>query len=191
MLAAIACRSPTQARPSAAPHSGRPASDDELRAYCASSALPCRENVHILLRRADGTTFERTFAILPPAVQEGVLSLFPGETVYVEAGRKGDALVLSRVVQSPEHPDRTLTLRFTQAEEQPGMTLVVESPFDEPVKFDLGMMLLDGEPGRIVKTSSCPVGPRMKSLEMWPHPIFQLVAVRFRFVASDGGLRCE
>lgn len=190
-LAVVACRSPTEQRLGAAAPSVRSAPDDELRAHCVAHGLACRENVRVVLRRDDETTFDRTFAIFPPALTEGVLSLLPGETVQVEAERQGESLVLSKVVASPEHPERTLTFRFAQLPRKTGMILIVESPFDEPLKFDLGMMPLDGDPAGIVKTSSCPVVPRIQSLESWPHPIFQLFAARFRFVASGTAPRCE
>ncbi len=50
------------------------------------------------------------------------------------------------------------------------MLLAVESTFDRPVKFDLGLMALNSEGA--VYTSSCPAYPGRTLLEHWPFAIF-------------------
>jgi hypothetical protein len=124
----------------------------------------------------------------PPALKGQSLTIFSGETLFVEAERAGDELRLERIVERPVHPERTLTFKFRETGYR-NMMLTVENPFDKALKFDLGMAAHAGGP--FSRTSSCPVIARGSVFENWPHPIAQLVVVRFRFLADDTEMRCE
>jgi hypothetical protein len=124
----------------------------------------------------------------PPALKGQSLTIFPGETIFVEAERVGDELRLERIVERPERPERTLSFKFREVGYR-NMMLTVENPFDRPLKFDLGIAAHAGGP--FSKTSSCPVIAGGSVFENWPHPIAQLVIVRLRFLADDTAMRCE
>ncbi len=167
-------------------------SASELRARCAAEGVPCRANTRIALRRVDGSRFETTLSVAPAPLQEGaVVTVYPGETVYIEAEAVGNAIQLRRAVKTPEHPERTITLRLSQDEGGPGTVLRVKNPFGRLIKYDLGIMMLDSPAGnRLLKTSACPVVAEGEGFESWPYPIFQVAAVRFRFVLP-GYLSCD
>ncbi|MCB1278222.1 hypothetical protein [Prosthecobacter sp.] len=46
--------------------------------------------------------------------RDGVLELFPGDTVHLEFEQKGEDLVRPKVVAKVEHPKRTITFKMTQ-----------------------------------------------------------------------------
>jgi hypothetical protein len=68
------------------------------------------------------------------------------------------------------------------------MVLTISNPYRKPLKFNMGVMRLDQE--RLLKTSSCPIGPGMKAFESWPYPIFQVVLGRGRLLREDDASTC-
>jgi hypothetical protein len=119
----------------------------------------------------------------PPVVQPGLVSLYAGEAVTLEADVEGDRLTNLRVVSSELHPDRTIHLELVQRP-LPGspsaMLLTVRSGFSRPLKYSLGMMLLNERSDQVYSTSSCPVFTG--AFESWPHAIFQLVFTDFQLL---------
>lgn len=194
VVASLSCASAarrTRSSPNPAPFGrlGPPAAAGEFEAACASGQVVCRKDVHIVLHRAKGRVYERSIPLAPPVLQADFMTIFPGETLHVEARAEGDRLVLEKVVERPVNPDRTLTFVFEQEEDGVGMQLDVRNPFPRAVKYDAAMMLLDDpQDGRLHPTSSCPVMPRIAALELWPDAIFQLVLKDFRFT-TDGSCR--
>ncbi|MGH6934391.1 MAG: hypothetical protein ACREEE_18400 [Dongiaceae bacterium] len=118
------------------------------------------------------------------------ISLYPGETIYVEAEEKNGQLENRRVVTDNSNPDRTLVLKLEQLPAPLGMMLNVTNPFQEMLKYHVEMMI-PGE-DKLRQTSSCPVVPNGgQGLEMWPHPISQLVFHDFRMLEPEAEMRCE
>lgn len=161
----------------------------EVRAEIAKvcETVLCRTPVPIKLRLSDGKTFEMTLPIAAPIISGRLVTLFPNETIFVEAQVSGDELIDLTAVAENKNPEKTLTFEFAQvpdSENGTGMRLFITSPFKGVLKYRLGMMLPEGE--EILATSSCPLRGEMHgSYEMWPHPIFQLVATDFRFVSPE------
>jgi hypothetical protein len=156
----------------------------EVEALCRK--VLCRTPARISLKLADGQTFE----VLPdsptPIVTGGMITVYPGETVYVEASIEGDSLVGLTAVPTKVHPEKTLVFRLRQDPgigDGAGMILQVESPFAEVLKYRLAMMLPTGD--ELVKTSACPLHPAKTVYESWPHPIYQIVATDFRVVDAE------
>ena len=71
------------------------------------------------------------------------------------------------------------------------MVFAASNPFPKPLKFDLFMLLLDGPEQRPRSTSSCPVQLGLEHYELWPHPIFTLLAMNFRFVEGSAARSCD
>jgi len=132
----------------------------------------------------NGKPFETTFESPLPIVQNGWVSVFPGETVFVEAEVSGDHLVNLRAVKNKEHPEKTLTFEFSQEAGSPSMMLIVTNPFERTLKYHAGMVLPAND--NLLKTTTCPVigGGRM-AFESWPNAILQLKLFDFRLL--DGG----
>lgn len=150
----------------------------------------CRPPQTIRLIRDDGRVFESSFAVENPIVHKGWVSIFPGETLFVEADRDENHLVNLRAVKQVRDPDRTLELKFWQDKGKPDMFLKVNNPFSKTMKYHVVMMLLDSD--KLYKTSSCPVLAGKVAFERWPHAIFELLLFDFRLVGDDESKsRCE
>ena len=144
---------------------------------CAETA--CQRNLRVTLRQKDGELFDKTFDVFSPIVQEIGITVVAGQTVYVEADIEKNRLVNLRAVDTIVAPEKTLTAKFEQSTDG-GMMLRVTSPFEETIKFDMGIMPLDKDD--LYKTSSCPINKGI--FEMWPEPIFLVVLGNGRVIDS-------
>lgn len=170
-LAVLATLSPAIAQ--------EPGDAEQLRKIC--KAILCREPGSVRLTLDNGETFETTFAVPLPIVQNEWVSIYPGETVFVEADVSGERLVNLKAVETNRHPEKTLEFKFTQESANSSMMLTVKNPFHKFVKYHAAMMLPSAD--RLLKTSSCPVlGDGRIAFEAWPHAIFQLALFDFRLL---------
>jgi hypothetical protein len=169
--------------------SQEPANPEELRKLCAT--ILCREPGLVRLTLDGGKPFETKFDWPRPITQNGWISIYPGETIFVEAAAKGDRLANFRAVKTNDHPEKTMTFKFSQEAGSPAMILIVTNPLARSLKYHAGMMLPTSD--KLLKTSSCPVlGGGRKAFESWPNAIFQLVL--FDFQLLDEGttqMSCE
>lgn len=149
----------------------------------------CRTpSVH--LRVDDGHVFEqRMEQPMPVLLPNGWVSIYPGETVYLELQRSPDAVKVLRAVAQPEYPDTTLTLKFEQLAGKPDMMLTITNPLPVDLRFRMGWMGLDSD--RIRATSSCPVRAGMSLFEHWPHAIFQLILADVQWLAPADDHSCK
>jgi len=162
----------------------REASPAEVEAVC--DYVLCREREPIRLKLANGEFFEVTLAARTPIAHGEIVTIYPGETVFIEATPENGQLTNLTGVRQPTHPERTITFRFSQDPEMADgthMLLKVESPFPQPLKYRLGMMRPTSDD--LFNTSSCPVHAGHPVFEHWSHPIFQLVAIDFRLVSES------
>jgi len=161
-----------------------------LEEYCQSN--PCRNNLKITLNQKDGSIYDKTFKILPPAVQPSFISIYAGETIYVEAKEGKDAPMELIQVKTIQNPERTIVFKFEQQKETgdgKSMLLTVKNPFSKAIRYNMGMMPLDRE--RLLKTSSCPVRAGLSVFENWPFPIFQIVVANIHFQKEDDDGSCK
>ena len=159
----------------------REASPAEVEAVCED--VLCRERDPIRLKLANGELFEITLAARTPIAYGEIVTMYPGETLFIEATPESGQLTNLTAVRAPIHPERTITFRFSQDPEMADgthMLLKVESPFHQALKYRLGMMYPTSDD--LFNTSSCPVHAGRPVFEHWPHPIFQLVAIDFRLI---------
>ena len=140
----------------------------------------CQRDVHIVLKRKDGSTYDRTFPVFQPIVQELGIAVVPGQTVNIEADILNGRLVNLRAVDTVVQPGKTITAKLEQMDDG-GMMLHVTSPFAQTLKFDMRIMPLEKD--ELFKTSSCPV--IKGSFEMWPYPLFQVVLGNGRVVGAE------
>lgn len=147
--------------------------------------VECRGPTTVVLVKEDGTRFEWSKLRVYPVVQnDNWVTIFPGETLLLEADVSGDRLVNLRSVKENKNPERTLVFDFKQGfTGKTDMLLTVKNPFPRTVKYRLGMQLLDKD--GLLKTSSCPVIAGGSAFEMWPHPIFQLVVLEFNLLPGN------
>ena len=143
----------------------------------------CRKPTLIRLTLPEGELFEMTPALPTPILAGHLVTVYPGETVMIEAKEEDGNLVELTAVSKISHPNRTLVFKFSQEPtigDGTGMLLVVYNPFSGILKYRLGMMVPSSED--IYSTSVCPIHAGKSSYESWPHPIFQVVATDFRFI---------
>lgn len=163
----------------------------EFEAFCASGPQPpCRENVAFtLVLDEQGNTQDFAFDLFPPPAQSnGVVTILPGETVYMSGDFVGGKLILP--VVGFERPEgEHLAFTFEQQEGEPSMMLSVKNTYDQRIKYRALMMGPESED--LYKTSSCPVIAGGGAYEMWPHPIFQLMILEARTMDESDSMVCE
>ena len=150
-----------------------------LEAACADMA--CRPATAVRLESDNGETIEIPVASRP-YVYHGLISIVPGETIYIEAVPRDSALTELRYVPAMENPDRTMTIRLEQDAEV-GTILTVSNPFPKPLKYRAGIHRLGYE--EFHNTSICPIPQGLKSYEHWPEPLIHILLVDFRFVDEN------
>lgn len=140
--------------------------------------------------REDGSAFAIEWEEAPPVVRD-MASVYAGETIALR-GREVESALVDLAAGPGEGDEPVLELGLSQnADGQ--MSLRVTNGFDRTVKYRLGMMRLRDEDGRVLETSSCPVGAGLTNFETWPEPIFQLIVTDVRFLDDDdpAASRCE
>ena len=135
---------------------------------CAETA--CQRNLRVILKKKDGTLYDRTYEVFNAVVQGLGITVVAGQTVYVEADIENGRLINLKSVDTISASEKTLTAEFEQSEDG-GMTLKVSNPFDQTIKFDMVISPLDSE--ELYRTSSCPINK--SAYEMWPEPIFLVI----------------
>ncbi|WPD21478.1 MAG: hypothetical protein SD837_14870 [Candidatus Electrothrix scaldis] len=161
-----------------------------LEEYCQTA--PCRKNHSFKLKLEDGTFYEHTSDLDPPAVQPAFILIFPGEKLFIEATEGKDAPQDFKHVPENIHPERTLVFKFTQTEDEklsPGMFLNVHNPFARDLRYRLAITPL-GKEG-LFKTSSCPVLAGKQVFEHWPYPLFQVAVADIHFLKQGDDMSCR
>jgi hypothetical protein len=171
------------AEPAAAARPGNEIHSDEALALMCEKTI-CQHDLHVQLRAADGSRYDKTFAVFPGVVQGDLLVVVAGQTLLVEAELGEEGLTGMRVVEAVTKPESTLEISFEQTDDG-GMLLNVQNPFDRNIKWRVGIMPLDGNGDRLMATSSCPMMANAGIFEMWPEPIFQVVLANSRYVDDD------
>jgi len=146
----------------------------------------CQKNIRIKLTEKSGKIYDRTFNVMPGVIQDFGITVYAGQTVFIEAEVKDKKLVNLKSVDSVVNKENTITIKFEQIEKG-GMMLSIQSPFKETIKFNMGIMPLDSD--QLLKTSSCPV--MRGSYEMWQEPIFQIVLGNPKILADSDSSICE
>jgi hypothetical protein len=130
----------------------------------------CQRNIHVVLKRQDGTVFDQTYALMPAVEQTGAF-VMAGQTLLFEADRNGDRLSNLKLVEKITHPEKTISATLEQAKDGQ-MMLTIHNPFDKYLKFKMQIMPLGRDD--LYKTSSCPAVPKGGDFELWPYPILQV-----------------
>jgi hypothetical protein len=102
--------------------------------------------------------------------KDGVLELFPGDTVHLEFEEKDGALVRPKVVAKVQHPKRTMTFRMTQDE---SITMLFrESEIQKTVAFDCEYRGLGSE--GFSRTNLNPTEKGLMAGDSWPNSVWAL-----------------
>jgi hypothetical protein len=166
-----------------------PSQEQIAAQMCSNPQQPCQRDVRVVLKQADGTTFDRTYPVLPPILQEGFFAVLPGQTVYIEAELVDGQVRYLRAVDKNVAPEKTIVAKLEQNEH--GMMLHTQNPFDATIKFDMGIMRLEGNHAGPLKTSSCPLIPKGASFELWSEALFQVLIGSGRVLEKSDTMVCS
>jgi len=112
-----------------------------------------------------------------PFVAEGFINILSGEKFSVEFEEKGGELENPRFVKDVAHPERTISVAFSQSDE--GMALTIQNPFPRAIIYEC--MIQHYQHAGLGKTSVVPVRAKLISFELWPYPIAQVVISNVHF----------
>jgi hypothetical protein len=159
----------------------KPVGGTEAVAPASCETVLCRDPGTVNMQLENGEPYIIKIDAPTPYVDKDVVTILPGETLFIEGDTDGDNLVNLRAVSKERDPARTVTFEFSE----PGdlTMLKVTNGFPQAVKFHAKMRIPGQEGWR--ETSTCPVGPNgFQSFESWPHPISGLMLMDFR-LGSD------
>lgn len=114
-------------------------------------------------------------------VKEGVLQIFPGENLYVEAEINGNKITSMKVVKKNLNPAKTIEIKFfqtTEGRKHEQMMLEVKNPFNKELNYDAMMYIVGHD--NWMKTSIIPIKPKLMNFEMWNDVIITLVLNNWR-----------
>ena len=155
--------------------------------------VSCREDTKVFLAIDAEENWEGTFPKSPYVINENLVNLIPGETIYLTATTaEGTLTELTATTFKPTEGE-VIVVSFQQKDEDKEhkykyMVLKISNPYTKPLKYSASMNLL-GEQG-MYKTSTCPVFPEKATYESWPHPILRIVMENFHFVESNS-MECK
>jgi hypothetical protein len=112
--------------------------------------------------------------------KDGVIQLFPGEKLFVEADIKNDTLVNLKVVPQITKKGKTLTLSFSQVAKgkiHEQMILKIDNPFAKSLNYSALINLLKYK--KWIKTTVIPVRAGIASYENWSDIISTIVLSGF------------
>jgi hypothetical protein len=153
-----------------------------------------KRSIHLKIDEKDEINFQSPEE--SPVWDGGLLEIYPGETIYLEAEIEGGELRFKRAVPEVRDPAQTFIFRFYQrgsgfskADPQSGMVLEIDNPFSEDIKFNVGMVLPTKR--KYTATTSCPVFSKIKLIEHWPHPIMVIALKNGRVLRKDEPRECS
>ena len=149
---------------------------------CGNPQRPCQRDVHIVLKQADGTTFDRTYPVFPPILQDGFFTVLPGQTVYIEAQLVDGKVRFLRAVDKNAAPEKTIVATLEQNEH--GMMCTRKTRSTRRSSSTWKWRRLEGD-GRRRKTSSCPLIPKGGSYELWSEALFQVLITSGRVIEDS------
>lgn len=149
---------------------------DTVKDLCSTADYQCiMEPVEVNLQGLDGKRFHLTLPAPLPIIQQGLITLYAGQAIKVEADVAADGkLTALKLVPTVTHPEKTLVMSLKQVKLKSGMTMIFEikNPFDRILRYHAGILGFRG--GDSIMTSTCPVLAKLQNTESWPEPVFMI-----------------
>jgi hypothetical protein len=147
----------------------------------SDAAVPVFRAPFTLKIQTDHGEYQKQFEKVP-YVEENEVYLFAGDAFGINLTLKGDKI--TQVTYQPDLSKAEVTFRFTQEKSGPKRIMMLEIKNNGKRRLFLDALMTVPEEKGTYKTSIVPIEPGLSSLEMWPHPIVQLVLGNFRFSAK-------
>lgn len=155
-----------------------------LLAGCASAPKSNYVNVAVKATRAPVPACEKGHEA---ALQNGTVTVRPGQTVCVELRLDGSRVVPVRVVAEIQG-DNTLVLRAWQEPVGQETFLSLHNPLDTNLRYKAHMSRSAGS--ALEYTSSCPVLSRRLGIEHWPYPVVEFQLSQFQAELETETMEC-
>jgi hypothetical protein len=159
-----------------------PSSADQSESLAALCEKQLCRATNFQLEQDNGeiVTFEREMPV--PIVFEEWVTVVPGDVIHIVGEVLDDKLVNLKAVAEPKEGESTITIKLSQHldGENRMMILMIQNPFDQPLKYHAGMQVLDKDD--LLKTTTCAVMPGLTTAESWPHPIIEMQLFEFRLL---------
>ena len=120
-------------------------------------------------------TYEEDIPARPYVLPNNAVQLYPGETVFIEIEQENGVVKKVTAVEKPVHPEKTVTISFTQTARKKVhqmITLSVSNPFSKSLVYSCTMFLLQQQ--RWVSTNVLPVPAQLSGYETWPDVIVSM-----------------
>ena len=140
--------------------------------YSNENILTERPSFDLMLKIDDERFFKTKKPKLPYIVDNKYVTIFPGETLFVEADVVNDTIVKFTVVKEVKNKDKTIILKFNQTtkEENPRehdyMLLTITNPFNKKLVYKTNIHLILQD--RLTGTSTIPVMAKLTNYVSWP-----------------------
>lgn len=148
--------------------------------YAQSDTSNIRRQFNLKLFVNDSTFYQALMKQTSYVIDNKMVQIFPGETLYIEAEIAKDSLVNLHIVPAIIHKDKTIIISFTQDHENnihKQMILKINNPFSESLVYDAHINLMKTK--RWVRTSILPVQPNLVGIEIWSDIITSMVLSDF------------
>ena len=149
---------------------------DTVKDLCATPDYQCiMEPVEVNLQGLDGKPFHLTLPAPLPIIQQGLITLYAGQAIDVEADVAADgALTGLKLVPTVTHPKKTLVMSLKQMKLKSGMSMIfkIKNPFDRALRYHASIQGLGG--GDSIMTNTCPVPAKLQDSVSLPEPVFMI-----------------
>lgn len=165
-----------------------PVTANDLEAYCRNA--PCRENMVVRVRLADGRVQEETAPLYRPAVTRQSVSVLLGEEIRAVPEFDDETFLGWREARRRESSrNLVLTFKLAQMHSDGSLSAAISNSGDDPVKLRLYIRTPGSAEGEY--TSSCPVVAGGTVYEYWSRPVAEVIIREASLLTEDSALMCD
>ena len=110
-------------------------------------------------------------------MEDGSISIIPGETFFIEFDIVNETLV--RPKYSKNNRDSSKTLKLSMLQSKDGTILIIDNGFSKPIIADCFVQYYGTN--KLIKSNILPVLPRMGSAEGWDNRVCFILLRNIRF----------
>lgn len=151
-------------------------------AYSQDSTTLLRKPYKLTVAVDKETVYEEDIKATPYVLPNKIIQLYPGETIFVEIEQQNGVIKSVTAVEKNVHPDKTLTISFTQNVKKKVHEMImlsIENPFSQDLIYKSKIFLL--KQNRWVETDVFPVQAKLSAFETWPDLITSIALGNWEF----------